>query len=96
MVTEQRQREHFAGVGPGDGGGRPHAHVTREETTENESVTQEENPHHGFAPVHLERLLVARPVFDYARQPFCKQRISDYIFRHNDKSRSSRQLIIDS
>ena len=59
------QREHLARVRPRHGRRHADRHVGEQETTEDEGVAEEEDPHHGLPPGHvLERALVGRPVRD--------------------------------
>ena len=65
-----RQGEDFAGVRPGIGSRHSDRHVREQQTTENEGVAQEENPHHRLAPGDaLEGPLIRGPVRVIERQP---------------------------
>ena len=56
-----------------------------EETRKDECVRQQENPHHGFAPGNLERLLVGGPVLDEARYAVVERiRMGSSSVRHNE------------
>ena len=52
------KRENFDWVRPRVGRRDTHRHVADEETTEDEGIAEQEDPHHGLAPGHAKHLLV--------------------------------------
>src|SRR5436853_112118 len=62
------QVDDLARIRPGHGGGYSYIHVRSEETGEDESIAEQEDPHHRLAPGHREGLFIGRPVGDDSRQ----------------------------